>query len=126
MILLVTKLLFFFSTLAMTAYLVRHYIFTFNVLRNNHHKISDSKLLAYEPTVSILIPAHNEDHVIGQMLQQLAELTYPTEKLQVIVIDDASSDSTGEYAKEFAARHQSIQILTIDKTVGARGKAAAL
>ena len=111
----------------MTTYLVRHYIFTFAVLRKpNHRNKNDPITLVYEPTVSILIPAHNEEHVIKPLLQRLAELTYPVEKLQVIVVDDASSDRTGETIEEFAAHNKFIQILTRDKKVGGRGKAAAL
>ena len=58
--------------------------------------------IAYQPTVSILIPARNEERVIGRILQRITELTYPKDKLQVIVIDDCSSDATGEIAESYA------------------------
>jgi len=46
--------------------------------------------LTFEPTVSILIPAFNEEKVIGRLIQRITNFTYPKNKLQVIVINDAS------------------------------------
>jgi cellulose synthase/poly-beta-1,6-N-acetylglucosamine synthase-like glycosyltransferase len=109
----------------MLAYLVRHYIFTITVLRGaNKNKKSESvEALAFEPTVSILIPARNEEKVIGRLLERITELTYPKDKLQVIVIDDASSDKTGAIAEEYKNRYSFIEVLHRDK--GGKGKAAA-
>ena len=71
----------------MSAYLVRHYIFTLTALyyRGGQPRFVPNK--SYRPTVSILIPAHNEEKVIGRILQRTIELTYPKEKLEIIVID---------------------------------------
>ena len=96
----VLEAIFFFTTALIIAYLVRHYIFTLTVLRRtkkpkNVDRIADPE---YEPAVSILIPARDEEDVIGQLLQRMTELTYLRDKLQVIVIDDASSDGTGQIA----------------------------
>ena len=65
----------------------------------------------YKPTVSILIPAHNEEKVIGKLLQKMTEITYPKDKLEVIVIDDASCDNTGQIADEYCKKislHKSV------------------
>jgi len=116
------------STLAMIIHLVRHYLFTFTVLRRskNDNKISYVAKAGWEPSVSILIPAHDEEHVIGRLLQRMTELTYPRHKLQVIVIDDASSDRTGEIAKEFAKQFAFIEVVSRDKITGGKGKASAM
>src|SRR5688572_29415680 len=50
----------------------------------------------YFPTVSILIPAHNEELVIEQTIQSMVSLNYPKDRLEVVVINDNSSDRTGE------------------------------
>ena len=120
--------IFLLSTAVMVVYMIRHYIFTVSVLKrtqrsNNIKNIPDSN---YEPTTSILIPACNEEHVIGNLLQRMTELTYPHDKMQVIVIDDASSDHTGDITEKFAAQHNFIKALHRDKTTGGKGKAAAL
>lgn len=127
MILEIIESLFILSTLAMAVYLARHYLFTFTVLRKSkNHKPSDSAKTEYEPTVTILIPAHNEEQVIGQLLKRMTELAYPREKTQIVLINDASSDNTRQIAQQFAAQNSHIQIINRDKTVGGRGKAAAL
>ena len=106
------EVVFLFSTVVMIAYLVRHYIFTLTVLRKakkpKRNAVVDSK---YEPLVSILIPARDEEHVIGRLLQRMTELTYPKNKLQVMTIDDASSDSTGKIADEYAYKYGFMEVL---------------
>lgn len=80
----------------------------------------------YQPTVSILIPAHNEEKVIGRILQGMIKLTYPKDKLQVIVIDDASTDSTGKIAEEYSKEYPYINVVHRSQEEGKRGKASAL
>lgn len=52
-------------------------------------------------SVSIIIPARNEEENIGQLLRALEQQTYPRELLQVIVIDDHSTDKTVETVLQF-------------------------
>jgi cellulose synthase/poly-beta-1,6-N-acetylglucosamine synthase-like glycosyltransferase len=73
-----------------------------------------------------MIPAHNEEHVIERILQRMTELTYPKDKFEVIVIDDASSDRTGEKAKLFAKNYSFIHVIQRDHTNGGKGKPEAL
>lgn len=49
----------------------------------------------YEPTVSLVIAAHNEEDVIEMKLKNSGELDYPKDKLEVILADDGSTDKTG-------------------------------
>ena len=121
--------IFIFSVFAMTVYLVRHYIFTLTVLRRakNPKKQADNYAnVKYEPTVSILIPAQNEDQVIGRLLQRMKELTYPKEKLQVVVIDDASLDATGKVSEEYSQQCHFIKVLHRNGHGSGKGKAAAM
>jgi cellulose synthase/poly-beta-1,6-N-acetylglucosamine synthase-like glycosyltransferase len=46
------------------------------------------------PNVSIHVPVYNERYVVGRLLDALAELEYPSEKLQVVVVDDSTDDTT--------------------------------
>src|SRR3972149_6445930 len=111
----------------MIAYLIRHYVFTLTVLRRTKkaraNVAADAK---YEPTVSILIPARDEEQVIGRLLQRMTELTYPRNKLQVITIDDASSDSTRQIAEEFSHKYAFIKVLHRENSNGGKGKASAM
>lgn len=126
MISLIFEVFFMFLTGLMLAYLVRHYIFTIAVLRGADKNMQpESKASEFEPAVSILIPAHNEEKVIGRLLERITELTYPKEKLQVIVIDDASSDKTGLIADGYAGKYPFIEVLHREQGKGGKGKAAA-
>ena len=46
------------------------------------------------PTVTVIIPAFNEGALVRQSIRSVAAIRYPTEKLQIIVIDDGSSAET--------------------------------
>ncbi|MBS7616743.1 glycosyltransferase family 2 protein [Candidatus Bathyarchaeota archaeon] len=115
-------------TIFMAAYLLRHYVFTVTALKNSQEKRQSyvSKNLDYTPTVSILIPARNEEKVIERVLRRMTELTYQKDKLQVIVIDDASTDATGKIAAQYSKIYNYITVLKRDKNMGGRGKASAL
>jgi cellulose synthase/poly-beta-1,6-N-acetylglucosamine synthase-like glycosyltransferase len=51
--------------------------------------------------ISVIIPARNEENTIGELLQALNEQTYPKELLEIIVIDDHSTDDTAAVAQSF-------------------------
>lgn len=55
----------------------------------------------YEPSVTMVIPTYNEVDVIRRKLTNCRKLDYPTEKLQIMVIDDGSDDGTVEILEEF-------------------------
>jgi len=113
----------------MTAYLIRHYVFTLAVLNHTSKRKKDAvttKNEAYQPPISILIPAHNEERVIGRILQGMTKLTYPKDKMQVIVIDDASTDNTGETADGYAKSYNYIKVIHRNQGEGGNGKASAL
>jgi cellulose synthase/poly-beta-1,6-N-acetylglucosamine synthase-like glycosyltransferase len=123
----VLEILFVFLTTVMIAYLVRHYIFTVTVLRSARQKKPVPNTdLTFEPTVSILIPAFNEEKVIGRLLQRITNFMYPKDKLQVIVINDASNDQTGRIAEDYKNKYPFIDVLNRDRSNGRRGKASAM
>lgn len=52
------------------------------------------------PTCTVIVPAYNEGELVWQTLQSLADSDYPTEKLQLIAIDDGSKDDTWQWIKK--------------------------
>lgn len=78
------------------------------------------------PSVSILIPAHNEELVIQATLQAVVQLNYPKEKLEVIVINDNSSDHTGAIVDQFSKTYPFVQCIHVDPLNGGNGKSGAL
>ncbi len=71
-----------------------------------------------EPPVSILIPAKNEELVIGQTLSYLNALEYPKEKLRIIVIDDKSDDSTKEICLSMQEKMPCLEIVYNAESLG--------
>ena len=55
------------------------------------------------PTCTILIPAHNEEVVIGQTIEAMLNLHYQKDKLKIMVINDGSKDRTKDIIESYAA-----------------------
>ncbi len=63
------------------------------------------------PTVAILVAAHNEEKVIASCLDHLLKLDYPSALLQIVVINDRSSDATGAIVDSYVDAHPGISAL---------------
>lgn len=53
------------------------------------------------PSVSVIIPAFNNEKTIGQTLEGLKNIDYPADKIEIIVVNDASTDRTAEVAARY-------------------------
>lgn len=73
------------------------------------------------PKVSIILPAYNEERIIAHAIESLLKIDYPREKLEIIVVNDGSTDRTKDIAEEYA--RQGLIKLINQKNAG---KAAAL
>jgi cellulose synthase/poly-beta-1,6-N-acetylglucosamine synthase-like glycosyltransferase len=69
--------------------------------KEEFHKRS---ILKRFPKISVLIPAHNEEKIISETLDSLLRIDYPKDKLEIIVVDDGSSDRTYDLAKMFVKK----------------------
>lgn len=58
----------------------------------------------FEPPVTVVIPAYNEERVIREKVENSLALDYPAHKLEVVVVSDASSDATDSIVREYADR----------------------
>ncbi len=79
----------------------------------------------FEPEISILVPVHNEEKNIEEKLENIKSVSYPMEKIDVIVVDDSSSDGTVERVENFMRRNPKLNIRLVRQNPRA-GKAAAL
>ncbi|HEV8155633.1 MAG TPA: glycosyltransferase, partial [Gaiellales bacterium] len=71
------------------------------------------------PTVSLIIPAYNEQDVIEAKLENALELDYPRDRVEIVVTSDASTDATHEIVRRYADR--GVHLLVCDRG----GKVAA-
>jgi len=79
---------------------------------------------AHEPAIAIVMPAFNEQDAIADSLRSLLELSYPQQKLELIAVDDGSTDDTLAQI-ERVAREADGRVRVIDFPVN-RGKRAAM
>lgn len=75
-----------------------------------------------EPSVSLLIPAYNEEKVIEAKIHNVLALDYPPEKLEIVIVSDGSTDRTNAIAARYAASGR----LRLIAYPANRGKLAAL
>jgi chlorobactene glucosyltransferase len=77
------------------------------------------------PLISVCVPARNEERNIGRCVEALLAQTYPN--FEVIVLDDRSTDSTGEILRRYAAQNDVLTVLNgSDLLPGWAGKPHAL
>jgi len=75
----------------------------------------------FQPHVSIIIPAHNEEKIIKRSIESALEVDYPNK--EIIVVDDGSTDRTSEIATPYYKRGQ---INLVRRDVASGSKAGAL
>jgi cellulose synthase/poly-beta-1,6-N-acetylglucosamine synthase-like glycosyltransferase len=78
---------FYLLLMASAAWQLRFH--SFEVVGESRHRILSSQVA---PRISMLVPAHNEEATVVQSLRSLMTLAYP--QLEIVVIDDGSSDNT--------------------------------
>jgi cellulose synthase/poly-beta-1,6-N-acetylglucosamine synthase-like glycosyltransferase len=74
----------------------------------------------YEPTVAIVVPMFNEGESIVATIQSFLEQDYPPEKLQVVIVDDASRDDSHAWACRAAEGQPRVKVLRNPRNVGKR------
>ena len=77
------------------------------------------------PKLTVVIPAHNEELGIERTLRSVLAAEYPRNRLQVIVADDGSTDSTSEIVQEFIRKYRGSARVEM-RSAPNRGKAEAL
>lgn len=92
-------------------YILRHYLFTYNRAFGEqkvaYHDVLDSEL----PFVSVLIPMHNEEKVADHILSALVDQEYPKDRMEIIPINDHSTDRTMEIVDQYANRYSFVKPL---------------
>jgi cellulose synthase/poly-beta-1,6-N-acetylglucosamine synthase-like glycosyltransferase len=63
--------------------------------------------------VSVIIPARNESTHIAECIQSIIDNNYPKDLLEIIVIDDHSTDDTYAIAQQFSASHPHVQCIRL-------------
>ena len=78
------------------------------------------------PSLSLMIPAHNEELVIEKTIRTILASDYPQAKLEIIVLNDGSTDGTATILDRLAGEFKCLRPIHIPKGEGGKGKAAVL
>ncbi|MCM3173754.1 MULTISPECIES: glycosyltransferase [unclassified Paenibacillus] len=85
------------------------------------------KDMDHYPTVTVMVPAHNEGLVIVATVEHILQMNYPEEKVQVIVIADNCTDDTAAKLHAFLSKTRYVhRDVTVMERKGTGGKSGAL
>jgi poly-beta-1,6-N-acetyl-D-glucosamine synthase len=103
--------------------LIRAWAGVLDVLNRNSNApgAATAKTERYEPQISILVIAHNEEANIRSKIENLLALDYPRERCEIVIASDASSDQTVARAQEYQSR--GVRVVSFKEH---RGKPAVL
>lgn len=85
-------------------------------------RVDGCDALSSYPSVTIIVPCLNEEKTVGKTLESLLALDYPKDKLNIIAVDDGSTDNTWYKIERYRSRYP--EIMSIKKKNG--GKFTAL
>ena len=82
----------------------------FFIFLSNKNKLFFYPKHKIEP-VSIIMPCYNEEREIGKAIESLLNLDWPKDKLEIIIVDDKSSDNSVKIAKKYAKKYDNIRVI---------------
>jgi biofilm PGA synthesis N-glycosyltransferase PgaC len=82
------------------AFIALLYGFQISKYRIGWHKIKSVNSQAYTPKVSVVIAMRNEESEIIRLIAELKKQIYPTDKLEFILVNDHSTDTTLELMQQ--------------------------
>lgn len=97
------------------------------IRKQNRVKLTMPENLENFPTVTVMVPAHNEELVITATVEHILQMNYPAHKMQVIVIADNCTDHTAAKLKALQASssYNDRNLIILERT-GTGGKSGAL
>lgn len=103
-------------------YFIALFVFILGV-QKKYETLSEDEL----PPISILVAARNEEDNILDCLESLDKLIYPSDKIEIILINDHSTDKTKDKIEKFIAGKSKFKCIVPQKVIGDfKGKANAI
>lgn len=101
-------------TVLILVYVVRHFLFALNRLFGHQRLYYNDIYTSDMKSVTVVIPMHNEEQVLSYVLDSLLECEYDRDRLEIIPINDNSTDRTRELLDEYHRRYEFIRPLHRD------------
>jgi len=119
----------FFYIILIFTFLIVFYgliVISRNFKRNNFSNTISSKISNKElPVLDILVAARDEENVISRLVERLFSLDYPTNQLNIYIIDDGSSDKTPLILDRLSRQYDKLKVVSRSPNAGG-GKSGAL
>lgn len=87
--------------LFITLYLEVFFLITFFEEREEFTQNNTRRKLSYYPSATIVVPCWNEERTVVKTINSLLNLDYPKDKLEIIIVDDGSTDNTWDVIQRF-------------------------
>ena len=113
-----------FVIIVMLLYTIRHFSFTIVRLLGRQRLYYNDIVTSRMKSISVLIPMHNEEKVLDTVLTALLECDYDADRLEIIPINDNSTDKTREMLDEYHRKYEFIRPL--HRNCADRGKPVGL
>lgn len=103
-----------FQIILIIIYVIRHFLFGVNRMAGRQRLYYNDIYSSKMKSISILIPMHNEEQVLSYVLDSLLECDYDRDRLEIIPINDNSTDRTKELLDEYHKKYEFIRPLHRD------------
>ncbi len=78
------------------------------------NKLFRTEFQQVQQPISVIVAARNETASIGTLLESLIKQDYPSEKFEIIIVNDRSTDSTAAIIESFSKQHSKIRSIYIE------------
>jgi cellulose synthase/poly-beta-1,6-N-acetylglucosamine synthase-like glycosyltransferase len=93
-------------------FFIRHFAFAVSAMDSAQTDLVVSDLdTGFKPTVSVLVPCKDEEEVLDNLLASLLALDYPHDRLELVIVDDGSTDATGAILERAAESEPRLRCL---------------
>ncbi|NWG11508.1 glycosyltransferase [Candidatus Bathyarchaeota archaeon] len=101
---------------------IGYYLYILRLLKNKSKQHTN---MDFKPRITVIVPTYNDAGTINNKLSNLIEQTYPTNLMEILLIDSNSKDETVSIAKNFALVHPEVNMRMIVEDER-RGKSVAV
>jgi cellulose synthase/poly-beta-1,6-N-acetylglucosamine synthase-like glycosyltransferase len=114
-------------TVGLTAYGVHRLWLVYLFWRHRHDRIAPEAAFESPPLVTVQLPVYNEQYVIERLLDAVAEIDYPADRLEVQILDD-STDATTDLIRDYLPKLEArgLRVFHLHRTDRTGFKAGAL
>ncbi|MDT2865748.1 glycosyltransferase [Vagococcus carniphilus] len=117
------KIIFFISAFIILWAMIG-YSLSLKIINKMVEKKENKKNYNLEPTVTVMVVAHNEEKVIFEKLNNLKQIVYPIDRIKFLISSDNSTDKTNQIVRTFIENNSDLDI-TLYEVKERKGKTNA-